>query len=114
MGSSNTTSRAAPSISARAICTSLRSVSSVAHQPFGVDRQLPVLLENCAVAASSVGDPAPPSGCDTPAQKHRFRDGKVRDQVQPPVDNADAGGFDGCRIAEVQRVTVEVALPLSA
>lgn len=23
------------------------------------------------------------------------------------MDNADAGGFDGCRIAEVQRVTVE-------
>lgn len=55
-----------------------------------------------------------PSGCDTPAQKHRFRDGKVRDQVQLLVDNADAGGFDGCRIAEGQRVTVEVALPLSA
>lgn len=48
------------------------------------------------------------------AQKHRFRDGKVRDQVQLLVDNADAGGFDGCRIAEGQRVTVEVALPLSA
>lgn len=41
------------------------------------------------------------------AQKHRFRDGKVRDQVQLLVDNADAGGFDGCRIAEGQRVTVE-------
>ncbi len=25
--------------------------AQVAHQPFGVDRQLPVLLENCAVAA---------------------------------------------------------------
>ena len=31
----------------------------------------------------------------------------MRDQVQLLVDNADAGGFDGCRIAEGQRVTVE-------
>lgn len=56
---------------------------------------------------SSVGDPAPPAGAILLAQKHRFRDGKVRDQVELLVDNADAGGFDGCRVAEGQRATVE-------
>lgn len=63
--------------------------------------------KNCAVAAFIRRRSSAPSGCDTPGQKHRFRDGKVRDQVQLLVDNADAGGFDGCRIAEGQRVTVE-------
>ncbi len=31
----------------------------------------------------------------------------MRDQVQLLVDNADAGGFDGSRVAEGQRVTVQ-------
>lgn len=82
--------------------------AQVAHQPFGVDRQLPVLLEKLRRGGlhPSVIQ-RPPAGAILLAQKHRFRDGKVRDQVQLLVDNADAGGFDGCRIAEGQRVTVE-------
>lgn len=56
---------------------------------------------------SSVGDPAPPAGAILLAEKHRFRDGKVRDQVKLLVNDANAGGFNGCRIAEGQRVTVE-------
>ena len=82
--------------------------AQVAHQPFGVDRQLPVLLEKLrrgGLHPSAIQ--RPPAGAILLAQKHRFRDGKVRDQVQLLVDNADAGGFDGCRIAEGQRVTVE-------
>lgn len=82
--------------------------AQVAHQPFGFDRQLPVLLEKLrrgGLHPSAIQ--RPPAGAILLAQKHRFRDGKVRDQVQLLVDNADAGGFDGCRIAEGQRVTVE-------
>ncbi len=86
VGSSNTTSRAAPSISARAICTSLRSAGAqVAHQPFGVDRQLPVLLEKLRRGGLHPSVIQRPQRVRySPAQKHRFRDGKVRDQVQLP------------------------------
>lgn len=49
----------------------------------------------------------PPAGAILLAEKHRFRDGKVRDQVKLLVNDANAGGFNGCRIAEGQRVTVE-------
>lgn len=31
----------------------------------------------------------------------------MRDQVELLVDHADAGGFDGCRVAEGQRAAVE-------
>ncbi|SQC41684.1 Uncharacterised protein [Klebsiella pneumoniae] len=109
VGSSNTTSRAAPSISARAICTSLRSArlrsrtsrsGSIASCQFWLEK-----LRRGGLHPSAIQ--RPPAGAILLAQKHRFRDGKVRDQVQLLVDNADAGGFDGCRIAEGQRVTVE-------
>ena len=82
--------------------------AQVSHQPFGVDRQLPVLLEKLrrgGLHPSAIQ--RPPAGAILLAQKHRFRDGKVRDQVELLVDNADAGGFDGCRVAEGQRATVE-------
>ena len=82
--------------------------AQVAHQPFGVDRQLPVLLEKLrrgGLHPSAIQ--RPPAGAILLAEKHRFRDGKVRDQVKLLVNDANAGGFNGCRIAEGQRVTVE-------
>ncbi len=82
--------------------------AQVAHQPFGVDRQPPVLLEKLrrgGLHPSAIQ--RPPAGAILLAEKHRFRDGKVRDQVKLLVNDANAGGFNGCRIAEGQRVTVE-------
>ena len=69
---------------------------------------MPVLLEKLrrgGLHPSAIQ--RPPAGAILLAEKHRFRDGKVRDQVKLLVNDANAGGFNGCRIAEGQRVTVE-------
>lgn len=81
--------------------------AQVAHQPFGVDRQLPVLLEKLPRGGLH------PSAIQRP-QRVRYSSPRNTDSATVKcgirfnsVDNADAGGFDGCRIAEGQRVTVE-------
>ncbi len=82
--------------------------AQVAHQPFGVDRQLPVLLEKLrrgGLHPSAIQRPQRvryswPRNTDSATVKCGIR-------VKLLVNDANAGGFNGCRIAEGQRVTVE-------
>ena len=82
--------------------------TEVADQAAGIDVQLPaVAKKRLGGGVHSPSVQRTPAGAILLAEEHRFRHGKVRDQVELLVNNADAQRFNRRGIAERQRRAVQ-------